>query len=96
MSRKKGSKNKPKEVVKEIKVEPTVIEPPKEPVKEGRVKQVGNPVALAEPWKPEPEINVEAPKESKKACRCGDNKDSHYGGERGWCNRPGCECQEFK
>lgn len=30
-------------------------------------------------------------------CRvCNHPRDVHYGGEKNWCNRAGCQCQEYQ
>lgn len=29
-------------------------------------------------------------------CGCGHEKESHYGGEKGYCNSKDCPCLEFK
>lgn len=41
------------------------------------------------PEMPKPEVK-------KDLCECKHEKDAHYGGPKGWCNRGGCNCQEFK
>jgi len=48
------------------------------------------------PFKAEPLILVEPPKEAEKVCSCEHKKAMHYGGAKGHCNTPGCPCLEFK
>lgn len=41
--------------------------------------------------------NIKPPSESSKVCKsCNDIQALHYGGAKNWCNKPGCNCQEFK
>ena len=79
----KGSKNKPKE-------EPVNLES-----KSGFLKPVPSSPSPVE-WKPAPEMGkIKPPEEAEKICECGDKGGMHYGGPKGWCNRGGCNCQEF-
>lgn len=51
-----------------------------------------------EPWKPEPDMGTIAPPPpaEKVGVCCKHQKETHYGGPKGWCNVGGCSCQEFK
>jgi hypothetical protein len=33
---------------------------------------------------------------SDNRCNCSHEKETHYGGEKGHCNKTGCACLEFK
>lgn len=83
MSRPKGSKNKPKEVVK---------------VKEPVVDEIKNAAtaSLKEIFNPKPDMGpVKPPPVGELICNCGHEKKLHFGGPRGWCNKTGCNCQGF-
>lgn len=59
---------------------------------------------VAKPFRAQPLVMVEPPKESEAVCRsqvdpytiCNHRKAMHYGGQKGHCNTSGCLCQEFK
>ena len=84
MSRPKGSKNKPKEIVK---------------VKNVAVDDIveATPKSLKEIFQPKPDMGaIKPPPAAEFKCNCSHEKKLHYGGAKDWCNVTGCKCQEFK
>ncbi len=103
MSRTKGSKNKLKDSVKktsngdlEVIRDGSKGVVHKEPFKEEKAKPVGHSVAVVESYQPKPDMgDIKPPPESKTICKCGHEKEFHYGGQYGHCNRPSCQCLKF-